>query len=58
MSVEAGDEVYLEWYGMYHAKFGGIGGDIISLTIAREAWDDLGKPEVLTITARVFQEEE
>lgn len=45
-----GEHVFIERYGMYHAKFGGIGGDAMSLTITREAWKSLGEPDVLAVS--------
>lgn len=54
-----GEHVFIERYGIYHAKFGGIGGDVTSLTLTREAWKAMGEPGVLAVTyAPVKQEGE
>lgn len=45
-----GEHVFIERYGMHHAKFGGLGGDVTSLTITREAWKSLGEPDVLAVS--------
>ncbi|WP_067198899.1 hypothetical protein [Microbacterium sp. XT11] len=45
-----GEHVFIERYGMYHAKFGGIGGDVSSLTLTREAWKALGEADVLAVS--------
>ncbi|MEU4016196.1 hypothetical protein AB0E56_13135 [Microbacterium sp. NPDC028030] len=45
-----GEHVFIERYGMYHAKFGGIGGDATSLGITREAWKAMGEPNVLAVS--------
>lgn len=47
---ESGEHVFIERYGMYHAKFGGIGGDVSSLTLTREAWKDLGEADELVVS--------
>jgi len=45
-----GEHVFIERYGMYHAKFGGIGGDVSSLTLTRKAWKALGEADVLAVS--------
>lgn len=45
-----GEHVFIERYGIYHAQFGGIGGDVTSLTLTREAWKAMDEPDVLAVT--------
>lgn len=45
-----GEHVFIERYGVYHAEFGGLGGDATSLTITREAWKSMGEPDVLAVS--------
>ncbi|MBG9886147.1 hypothetical protein ABE10_10725 [Bacillus toyonensis] len=45
-----GEHVFLYRYGVYHASFGGIGGDAIRLDITREAWKGMGEPRALAVT--------
>lgn len=52
------DEMFLMQYGMSHASFVGSGGDAIRLDITREAWKDMGEPEILTVGWAPVKEEE
>lgn len=45
-----GEHVVIVRYGMYHAKFEGIGGDVTSLGLTREAWKAMGEPDVLAVS--------
>lgn len=43
------DRVFIERYGIHHATFGGIDGDVTQLVITREAWRTMGEADVLTV---------
>lgn len=45
-----GEHVFIERYGVYHAKFGGIGGDVTSLGLTREAWKAMGEPDAVAVS--------
>jgi hypothetical protein len=52
-----GEHVFIERYGVYHAKFGGIGGGVSSLTLTREAWKALGEADVLAVSVVPVEQE-
>lgn len=45
-----GEHVFIERYGMYHAEFGGLGGDVRRLGLTREAWKSMGEPDVVAVS--------
>lgn len=49
--------VFIERYGMYHAKFGGIGGDVKSLSLTREAWKAMGEPGAVAVSVSPVEQE-
>lgn len=53
-----GEHVFIERYGMHHAKFGGIGGDVTSLGLTREAWKAMGEPDVLAVSYAPAKQED
>lgn len=53
------EDLYLQRVGIYHVEFGGLGGDVADITLAREAYNDLGKPEMIQVTVTpIFEEED
>lgn len=51
------EDLYLQIVSRYSVEFGGLGGDISEVTLTREAYEDLGRPEVIRVTvAPIFED--